>query len=118
MSQRCSLSTSAVRDSVSARKPPIQPTPITPASTVFTARFPVSLRAHKDHAAARDATGSHQTVLSSSAQAGDPVIADDEGWLFAFVDTGCPAFAGHDNVKDAFGKLRIDLGQLRRHDRP
>jgi len=36
MSQRCNLSTSAVRESVSARKPPIQPTPITPASTVFT----------------------------------------------------------------------------------
>jgi hypothetical protein len=30
---------SAVRDSVSARKPPIHPTPITPASTVFTGRF-------------------------------------------------------------------------------
>jgi hypothetical protein len=29
-----------VRDNVSARKPPIQPTPITPASTVFTGRFP------------------------------------------------------------------------------
>src|SRR5271166_4498834 len=50
MSHRCNLSTSAVRDSVSARKPPIQPTPITDASTVFTARFlPGLLPAHKDH---------------------------------------------------------------------
>src|ERR1700720_2897444 len=40
MSHRCNLSTSAVRDKVSARKPPIQPTPITPTSTVFTGRFP------------------------------------------------------------------------------
>src|SRR5580704_17427066 len=52
MSQRCNLSTSAVRDSVSARKPPIQPTPITPTSTVFTGHFPRFLRAHKDHDAA------------------------------------------------------------------
>src|SRR5215213_800857 len=36
MSQRCSLSTSAVRASVSARKPPIQPTPMHPTSTCFT----------------------------------------------------------------------------------
>jgi hypothetical protein len=35
------LSTSAVRDSVSARKPPIHPTPITPASTDFTEHVPV-----------------------------------------------------------------------------
>jgi hypothetical protein len=34
------LSTSAVRDKVSARKPPIQPTPITPTSTVFTGHLP------------------------------------------------------------------------------
>src|ERR1700722_15787100 len=40
MSHKCNLSTSAVRDKVSARKPPIQPTPITPTSTVFTGRFP------------------------------------------------------------------------------
>ena len=35
-----SLSTSAVRASVSARVPPTHPTPITAASTVFTGRFP------------------------------------------------------------------------------
>src|SRR5271154_4664890 len=52
MSHRCNLSTSAVRDKVSARKPPIQPTPITPTSTVFTACFLALLRAHKDHDAA------------------------------------------------------------------
>src|ERR1700676_1294882 len=52
MSHRCNLSTSAVRDNVSARKPPIQPTPITPTSTVFTGHFPRFLRAHKDHDAA------------------------------------------------------------------
>src|SRR5579862_4157613 len=40
MSHRCNLSTSAVRDNVSARKPPIQPTPITPTSTVFTGHLP------------------------------------------------------------------------------
>jgi len=39
MSQRCSLSTSAVRARVSARKPPIQPTPIHPTSTCLTSRF-------------------------------------------------------------------------------
>src|SRR5580658_10865038 len=52
MSHRCNLSTSAVRDNVSARKPPIQPTPITPTSTVFTGHFPRFLRGHKDHDAA------------------------------------------------------------------
>src|SRR5580693_3204455 len=52
MSHRCNLSTSAVRDNVSARKPPIQPTPITAASTVFTGHFPRFLRGHKDHDAA------------------------------------------------------------------
>src|SRR5271167_3538185 len=44
MSHRCNLSTKAVRDSVSARKPPIHPTPITAASTVFTGRFLVVLK--------------------------------------------------------------------------
>src|SRR5579872_4223379 len=53
MSQRCNLSTSAVRDSVSARKPPIQPTPITPASTVFTERFLRSFCCSRTRAAAR-----------------------------------------------------------------
>src|SRR5579862_1003510 len=96
MSHRCNLSTSAVRDNVSARRPPIQPTPITPTSTVFTAYFLALLRAHKDHAATKDATGRNQPILSSSAQADDPVIASDERGLLAIVDTGCPAFAGHD----------------------
>jgi hypothetical protein len=36
ISQMCSLSTSAERDSVSARMPPHQPVPITAASTCFT----------------------------------------------------------------------------------
>jgi hypothetical protein len=36
------------------------------------------LRAHKDHAATKDATGRNQPILSSSTQADDPVIADDE----------------------------------------
>src|SRR5580692_703240 len=40
MSHRYNLSTSAVRDNVSARKPPIQPTPITPTSTIFTGHRP------------------------------------------------------------------------------
>jgi hypothetical protein len=57
MSHRCNLSTSAERDSVSARKPPIQPTPITAASTVFTARsLPYLLPAHKNHDGAAGAT--------------------------------------------------------------
>jgi hypothetical protein len=43
MSQRCNLSTSAVRASVSARKPPIQPTPIHPTSTCFTVALLVVL---------------------------------------------------------------------------
>src|ERR1700726_1081875 len=52
MSHKCNLSTSAVRENVWARKPPIQPTPITPTSTVCTGHFPRFLRAHKDHDAA------------------------------------------------------------------
>src|SRR5215831_9131139 len=60
MSHRCNLSTSAERDSVSARSPPIQPTPITAASTVFTARsLPGLVPAHNNHDAARDATLAH-----------------------------------------------------------
>src|SRR5690242_10706503 len=57
MSHRCNLSTSAERESVSARKPPIQPTPITAASTVFTARSLLYLlRADKNHDGIEGAT--------------------------------------------------------------
>src|SRR6266516_7153844 len=57
MSQRYNLSTSALRESVSARRPPIHPTPITAASTVFTALASrLCLPAHKNHDAAAGAT--------------------------------------------------------------
>src|SRR5260370_27062843 len=57
MSQRCNLSTRALRESVSPRRPPINPTPIPAASTVFTALASrLCLPAHKNHDAAAGAT--------------------------------------------------------------
>src|SRR5665647_2464321 len=63
MSQICNLSTSAVRDSVSARVPPTHPTPITAASTVFTGRIPLQflLLIWPGRAAARRHTSSRGT---------------------------------------------------------
>src|ERR1700692_1450677 len=71
MSHRCNLSTSAVRDKVSARSPPIQPPPITPTSTVFTACFLALLRAHKDH----DAAGRAMLWTVASRAAGSVLAA-------------------------------------------
>src|SRR5690242_10924462 len=71
MSQRCSLSTSAERASVSARRPPIQPTPIHPTSTCFTRLLLVNRR-HNQHGRRRDtsriapaALGWHDTLQIS-----------------------------------------------------
>src|SRR3954470_21645902 len=64
MAHRCNLATSAVRASVSARRPPIQPTPIHPTSTCFTcalllACVPVPLRsAHNQHVGLIETSGS------------------------------------------------------------
>src|SRR5947208_3650262 len=52
MSHRCSLSTSAVRASVSARRPPIQPTPIQPTSTCFTRFLLTRKSGHNQHGGA------------------------------------------------------------------
>src|SRR5437588_12337253 len=83
MSQRCNLSTRALRESVSARRPPIHPTPITAASTVFTALASrPSLPAHKNH----DATAGAM-----------------------FHTSGCRDRPRH--VKYALRELRVDLCQ-------
>src|SRR5690242_4146448 len=87
MSHRCNLSTSAVRDSVSARKPPIQPTPITAASTVFTARSRV-LQAHKNHDATVEANVFHHCEPTGPARSGRPddklreaIQKSDKNWI-------------------------------------
>src|SRR5215472_11304495 len=88
MSQRCNLSTSAERDSVSARSPPIQPTPITAASTVFTARsLPYLLLAHKNH----DETECANSLLALRGAISDEAIQ----FLSAFWIASRSHWAGH-----------------------
>src|SRR3954470_2706380 len=120
MSQMCSLSTSAVRDSVSTRVPPTQPTPMAPTSTVFTlASLSLNFVTHKDHAGAGPATSPRSFRGAAKRRTRNPGAHDVWLWIPGSRAMRVPRndvehLRARLDAKHPRGALRIDLRQFRR----